>query len=260
MRKKTRRSSGDIVRIVLVCICAMVFLGCGGILLKEFLWRNQSAGTYSAVAEDVWESPTENSSEETSQAETASEEEITPEVYNPPPGLADLMASNENVKGWIYIADTQINYPIMQHPTDNEYYLHRDLNGNKLYSGAIFLDVIHNLSENGIKLIYGHHMKQSWKAGIMFRELVNYRKPEYMLSHDDIVIWTGEKEYHYKPIYCYAGKADGTYRNKLRSVDELNEFFKGKIGIEPNSESVLVLVTCSYGQENERTYLVCVPR
>lgn len=41
--------------------------------------------------------------------------------------------------GWIYIPDTNINYPVMQ-SEDNEYYLRRAYDGSYLYSGSVFLD------------------------------------------------------------------------------------------------------------------------
>lgn len=257
----------DVFRMLSVGACIIVLFGSGAFLIKEAVWRQGSSVTYENVSNEVWKSETESQREETGSVDDNNSlpEELRQNQnddetkYNPPPGLKKLMAENGNVKGWIYIEGTQIDYPVMQHPTDNEFYLHRDLSGNKLYSGAIFLDTIHDLDGKGIKLVYGHHMKSSWKHGVMFRELVNYRDTDYMAQHSDIVIWTDEAEYHYKPVYCYAGKADGTYRNRLVLKSELDEFFRSKTGIEPDTDSVLVLVTCSYGQSDERTYVICTP-
>lgn len=53
--------------------------------------------------------------------------------------VQELNQSYDDSIGWIYIPDTNINYPIMQ-AEDNEYYLHRSYDGSYLYSGSIYLD------------------------------------------------------------------------------------------------------------------------
>ena len=53
--------------------------------------------------------------------------------------FAVLDSQNPDVVAWIQIPGTQINYPVVQ-GKDNDYYLHRDLNGQKSTAGTIFLD------------------------------------------------------------------------------------------------------------------------
>lgn len=48
-----------------------------------------------------------------------------------------LRKINPDVVGWIYIPDTEINYPIVQ-AKDNSTYLHRTFRGKDSYVGAIF--------------------------------------------------------------------------------------------------------------------------
>ena len=50
-----------------------------------------------------------------------------------------LARINPDVKAWIYIKGTGINYPIVQ-TTDNTSYLHRTFEGKDSFIGAIFLD------------------------------------------------------------------------------------------------------------------------
>lgn len=51
--------------------------------------------------------------------------------------FAVLDSQNPDVVAWIQIPGTQINYPVVQ-GKDNDYYLHRDLNGQKSTAGTIF--------------------------------------------------------------------------------------------------------------------------
>ena len=53
------------------------------------------------------------------------------------PTLQDLMKINPDVRGWLTIDDTHINYPVLQGSYDYEY-LNKDVYGNFVLSGSIF--------------------------------------------------------------------------------------------------------------------------
>ena len=67
------------------------------------------------------------------------------DIYQPPQGLQDLMAANSSVIGWLKIEDTNIDYPIVQNKEDNEWFLHRDIDGNKSKTGSIYMDSMHEI-------------------------------------------------------------------------------------------------------------------
>lgn len=69
-----------------------------------------------------------------------------------------LLERNDQVVGWVYIPDTNINYPILQGET-NDTYLRHDIDGNDSIAGSIFLEEMNSpdfLDLNTI--IYGHNM------------------------------------------------------------------------------------------------------
>ncbi len=43
-----------------------------------------------------------------------------------------LVTDNPNCVGWVSVADTRIDYPVMYTPNDPEYYLHRNFEGNEI--------------------------------------------------------------------------------------------------------------------------------
>ncbi len=47
---------------------------------------------------------------------------------------------NEDIYAWIYIPDSKIDYPIVQHPIDNFYYLNYNLDGSYGYPGCIYTE------------------------------------------------------------------------------------------------------------------------
>lgn len=81
-----------------------------------------------------------------------------------------LLEINDDVIGWVYIKDSQINYPIMQY-SNNDYYLTKDINKNYSIGGSIFVDARNEepfFDDNTV--IHGHNMKN----GSMFNEIAKY--------------------------------------------------------------------------------------
>ena len=94
--------------------------------------------------------------------------------------VQELNQSYDDSIGWIYIPDTNINYPIMQ-SEDNEYYLHRSYDGSYLYSGSIYLDWRCNSDFSGdVNMLYGHNMQN----GSMFADVTKFIDSNYFDSHD----------------------------------------------------------------------------
>ena len=61
--------------------------------------------------------------------------------------------------GWLSVDNTIIDYPFVQ-AADNDYYLHRNLEGDYLYPGSIFIDY-RNYGDvtDSNTIFYGHNMK-----------------------------------------------------------------------------------------------------
>ena len=96
------------------------------------------------------------------------------------PSLEELMAINPDVRAWLTIPDTTIDYPVLQ-GEDNSEYLNKDVYGQFALSGSIFLDS-RNASDfsDPYSLVYGHHMD----AGKMFGALDAFEKKDYLAQHD----------------------------------------------------------------------------
>nr|WP_239515233.1 hypothetical protein [Streptococcus suis] len=52
--------------------------------------------------------------------------------------LEQMFQKNSDAYAWIRVEGTKINYPVLQHPTDDTYYLTHDAEGNETQYGAIF--------------------------------------------------------------------------------------------------------------------------
>lgn len=110
-------------------------------------------------------------------------EEITAKVQ-------ELHSSFPDFIGWLYMADSDIDYPVVQ-GTDNEYYLSHALNGSYYRSGTLFLDwrCSRDLSD-GTNIIFGHNMQSG-----MFGDIRSYRDPAAFEAHRYGWFFTHDKVY-----------------------------------------------------------------
>lgn len=151
----------------LVCVCALV--GCaayfGWYELRAALNRRASseiAARYSPSSVDLY----------ASSGDSASSSKYPSDMLSKFYSLYDI---NRDIRGWISIPGTNINYPVMQ-SSDNAYYLTHDIYNKYSWYGTPFLDfrcLIAPLSSNMI--VYGHNMGDDQ----MFHELVNYKKADF---------------------------------------------------------------------------------
>ena len=111
-----------------------------------------------------------------------------------------LWEENEDIYGWIYIPGTPVDYPVLQHPTDNEYYLNHNLDGSAGFPGCIYSEMWNNrgfLDRNTI--LYGHNMDDE----TVFSSLLHYADEEYFNTNRYIFIYTPGGVYVYDIFAAY---------------------------------------------------------
>jgi len=94
----------------------------------------------------------------------------------PLPGAVKMIQQNPDTIGWIRIADTRVDGPVVQRktPDGNDYYLKRAFDGKNNKAGTLFLDRRASLTAGGRSenlVIYGHNQKDR----TMFGDLLNYK-------------------------------------------------------------------------------------
>ena len=69
-----------------------------------------------------------------------------------------LQATNSDVVAWLYIPDTNVNFPVVKGPS-NYTYLNLNYEGNYSISGSIFMDIACSSDFSDAEtLLYGHNM------------------------------------------------------------------------------------------------------
>lgn len=195
-------------------------------------------------------------------AERAGETQELEAKAGPPVEFKTLQAVNSDIVGWIRIPDTRIDYPIVQ-SEDNDRYLHTGFDGRENRGGSIFLDYESASDFSGKNMVlYGHNMKN----GTMFRDLVEFKDPDYFRAHRYLEIYTPERIIRLKTIACYYDKADAVIRKmEFRDDEEFQEFVREILKPcefaempESSVDRLYTFVTCSYEEDDARTYLFAV--
>lgn len=183
--------------------------------------------------------------------------------------LASLLSINGDIKGWIKIKNTPINYPVLQSAqTDSTYYLHRNYKKNNSSFGSIFLDSICDISKPSKNLIlYGHNMRD----GSMFGNLLKYDNLDFYKERPVIMFDTLDGQGDWKIISVFKTntlKEQGELFNYLM-VDFANDkdFLDFVYDVKIRSiidtpvdvgknDRLITLSTCSYEMKDFRTVVV----
>lgn len=177
------------------------------------------------------------------------EENLTKQVQN-------LCDNFDNSVGWICIPETKINYPVM-YSGDNDFYLHRAVDGSYLRVGSIFLDYRCNSDFAGrINILYGHNMSD----GSMLADVIKFIDSSYFDSHN--YGWLSTPNTVYKIDFFSVSQPENY--NDFYDVNSdvnlwlydlrANSFIWRNIGISENDQFIS-LSTCTDSEGSSRTVL-----
>ena len=112
----------------------------------------------------------------------------------------ELREMNPDVYAWITIPGTDIDYPILQHASDNSYYLKHNIDGSYGYPGCIYTENLNSkdFTDNNT-VIYGHNMKN----GSMFAGLHQYEARDFFDENREVIIYLPDQILHYTIFAAY---------------------------------------------------------
>lgn len=250
---KNRKSNGLLRRIIIAGLL-IIMIGSAVSLVMEWMDAAAQRRLEESLAEAAKQTEAETKPPETEEAE-----EETEAPYVSPIDFAPLLETNPDTIGWIRVPDTKIDYPIVQSP-DNQYYLHKDFEGNDSVYGTIYLDADSKSDFSGWNNpIYGHHMKD----GSMFKDVVKFKDRDFFENHRYFEIYTPERTIHLKTLGCYYSDSNGIVRKtSFKSQASFDKWVRERLAPcsfaevpEQPFDSMFVLVTCSYEQKDARTLL-----
>lgn len=241
------------------------------VLLLVAVWKLWSIDSSTRITEKLYDALAQRAREgrsDTGAESDASHEQISETSDD---GLAnawllDLQSQNEELAGWIRISGTDIDYPVMQTGSDNDYYLTHDFNREENVHGTPFLDVNCRIGESDNLIIYGHNMKD----GTMFQNLMKYKDSGFCESNRTVEWDTPEAHAEYQIIFVMLISAEEAekfpyYQCIDLSYEEIYEGFLKQCSRyaiwqsndlpDPGTE-LLTLSTCEYSQTDGRLVVV----
>ena len=143
------------------------------------------------------------------------------------PEYKQLYEQNTDIIGYLKIADTIIDYPVMQTMEDEDYYLDYDFNRELNNNGCLIMDTDSNVGTgtnvngyyNGTKpstnlIIHGHTMK----SGLMFGGLKQYADETYGKNHSVICFDSLYEQREYQLIAVF-------YSQVFNNTDEVFKYY-----------------------------------
>lgn len=168
-----------------------------------------------------------------------------------------LGAVNSDVIGWLYSADTAIDYPVVQ-GEDNDFYLDHLFDGSEHPGGCLFADFrsADDFSDRHT-IIYGHAMKD----GSMFSTIRKYAEQTYYHEHPQLLLITPDARWTVEIFSGYVASVqdgawqldfadDAAFEAWLSTITQKSAFASA---IQPTvSDRILTLSTCSYDFDDAR--------
>lgn len=184
--------------------------------------------------------------------------------------FSSLLQENEDVKGWLTIPESNIDYPVLQSSEDDpEYYLSRNLFEETDKAGSIFLDIASSVEKNTKNFVlHGHNMTSTdnmFHYLLEYNELAYYRKRP-VITFDTIytkgqwkiiALFKTNGSSKKEPLFDYTRSTfldDSDYLNFLYQI-MIRSVFDYQIDINENDQ-ILTLSTCSYELDDYRTVVV----
>ena len=188
------------------------------------------------------------------------------EMYTSPIDFNELQSVNPDIIAWLSIPGAEISFPVLQHPTDNGYYLTHDAEQESSSGGAIFIEDYNSSNFRDMcTVIYGHRMYD----GTMFGPLEGqYSERESFEQARDIDIYLPKRQGKY--LVFAAVPYDNShilYYNDFEQRKDYEAFIDMVYATDSDKavldeaerpqygDRLLILSTCLWGDRDNR-YLI----
>lgn len=244
------------IRKLILSVAVITFLGSLAVLFKILVFDPYVSRKNQNYVKDIYYNE---------------EKSIEDFFQTPKERFKPLIEINNDIKGWIHINNTVIDYPVLQDSnleSRNNFYLRHDYQKNYSRHGSIFIDSFCDFEKSPQNIIlHGHHMRD----GTMFANLLKFSDLDFykstpIITFDSIYEFANFKiisifKTNTKPeqgeifnylISCFSGKEsflNYVYNVKIRSLIDIPVDIK-------DDDQLITLSTCSYEFDDFRTVIV----
>ena len=177
----------------------------------------------------------------------------------------ELQRINPEVRAWLSVYGTNIDYPVCQAAQGSEdKYVTTNAKGEYSLSGALFMDTANAADFSDFAtIVYGHHMER--KA--MFGAISDFSQREFFDEHRYGNLFANDTDYgleflcfldadaYDSSIYRHTFAGDGEREGYLKLLHERARNWRTGVEIGKD-DRIILLSTCSAGYTNAREILV----
>jgi len=257
LNKKEQKKDGKVIYKILLCFFLVVFGISTGIYIGTHFNKNKAENKYNDMQNEV-----NNTGEDAEEKETEATKE--PEYPEKNLSFSQLRVENEDIYAWIYVPGTQVDYPVLQHSTNDMFYLMHNLDKSYGYPGCIYTEM-KNAKDFSDKntVLYGHNMED----GSMFRTLHRYEDRTFFDENYELYVYTENCVYIYEIFAAYnysnvhllngidisSDEGFTNYLNDIKGTAGQTGYVRSNVELDVN-DKIITLSTCQ-GNSDMR-YLV----
>ena len=251
-------------KICIILIAVFVaLLGTSTYFIYDYYHQaREQAELYDSLADIVEQAEGDEQSDSAESIPYNGEKTILPEY-------AELFMQNTDMVGWIQIADTNINYPVMHTPDNPGFYLKHGFDKGYSDYGCPYVqeNCDAQLPTDNV-IIYGHHMKN----GSMFCDLEKFKSEDFYKEHKTISFNTLTDKYEYEIVavfktFVYSDSPESFKYYRFVNADTPEQFdeYIAKCkelslydtGVNAEyGDKLITLSTCEYSRTNGRLVVV----
>ncbi len=211
--KHNRFTMSKVTYYALIAIFAAVFVLCGIYLGGYFLETGSAEKDYDALA-SIYQQGTQATVPSSTPGSTGTTGVVETQPPTILPELQPIYELNNQLIGYLNFPDSSLNlqYPVLQSPEDDDFYLTHDFYGNESIVGCPYVPGTCDVFEPSDNVvIYGHNLR----TGGMFNKLTYYREKSYWENHQTFSFDTLYERHTYQIFAVFKTaarqyKADGT--------------------------------------------------
>lgn len=266
--------------IIPIVALGIVMVVCLVILISQKVQRNINQNKYMEMQAEVNTDDNKNDYEQsaTNASEANNTEEIDYEAEKDDSNRFEeeiekkhidwdkLKEENEDIYAWITVTGVDVDYPVVQHMSDDSYYLSHNLDGSVGYPGCIMTEHYNKQDfTDKVTVLYGHNLR----SGEMFTSLHNFEDVEVFEADNYIYIITPSKALVYEIFSAREYSAEHLLANYDYSDRETYETFIDRLSnsgcrvgnikkdVEVTSDDrIIVLSTCTPDSRDDLRFIV----
>lgn len=173
--------------------------------------------------------------------------------------LMQLQQQNTRIIGWLSLAGTRLDNPVLQ-ATDNDFYLMHNYLDEKSRGGSIFTDFRNNVLQDRHTIFYGHVLRN----GTMFGDLAKFSEQSYADNHSTFHYETTDKKYALQVFAAYSTTTNHYYIETQFTDETFQTFLQD---IESRSaiampvdvtiqDKIVTFSTCTTSQNDRERFVV----